>query len=44
MNCFNCEKPGHFTHDCTESKILYDQASYSNAYVNNCLILVEIVP
>ena len=24
MNSFNCGKPSHFAHDCTESKVLYD--------------------
>ena len=44
MNCFNYGKSGHFAHDCTESKVLYDQTCYSNAYVNSCLMLAETVP
>ena len=44
MNCFNCGKLGHFAHDCIESKVLYYQTCYSNAYVSNCLMLVETVP
>ena len=44
MNCFNCGKPGHFAHDYTESKVLYDQTRYSNAYVSSCLMLAKTVP
>ena len=44
MNYFNYGKPGHFGCDCTESKVLYDQTHFSNAYVSSCLMLVETVP
>ena len=44
MNCFNCGKPDHFTRDCIESNVLYDQTLYSNAYVNSCLMLAETIP
>ena len=44
MDCFNCGKPGHFSRDCIESKVLNDQTYYSNACVSSCLMLVEIVP
>ena len=43
MNYFNCGKPGHFTRDCTESKVLYKQTHYSNAYVSSFLMLTETV-
>ena len=35
MDCFNYGKPGHFARDCTESKVLFDQTHYSNAYVSS---------
>ena len=44
MNCFNYGKLGHFAHDCTEPKVIYDQIYFYNAFVNSCLILTKTVP
>ena len=43
-NCFNCDKLGHFTRDCTKSKVMFDHNSPSNIYVSSCLMLAETVP
>ena len=44
MNCCNCGKPGHFSCDCTEPKLIYDQIHFHNAFVSSCLMLTETVP
>ena len=44
MNCFNYGKPGHFAHDCTEPKVIYNQIHFHNAFVSSCLMLIETVP
>ena len=44
MNCFNNGKPGHFAHDCTEPKVIYDQIHFHNAFVSSYLMLTEIGP
>ena len=44
MNCFNYRKAGHFALDYIESKVLYDETRYSNAYVSSFLMLAETVP
>ena len=44
MNCFNCGKPGHFSCDCTEPKVIYDQIHFNNAFVSSCLMLIETIP
>ena len=43
MNYFNCGKPGHFAHDCTEPKVIYDQIHFHNSFVSICLMLIETV-
>ena len=43
MKYFNCGKLGYFARDCIESKVLYDQTRYSNAYVSSCLMLAKIL-
>ena len=43
MNCFNCGKLGHFSHDCIEPKVIYDKIHFHNAFVSSCLMLTETV-
>ena len=38
-NCFSCGKLGHFA-----PKVIYGQIHFHNAFVSNCLILIETVP
>ena len=33
MNYFNCGKLGHFSRDCTEPKVIYDQIHFHNAFL-----------
>lgn len=44
INCFNCGKPGHFAHDYTEPKVLFNHNHHSNLYVSSCLMLAKSVP
>lgn len=44
MNYFNYEKPSHFTCDCIESNVKYNQIHFYNAFVSSCLMLAEAVP
>ena len=44
MNCFNCGKPSHFSRDCIEPKVIYDEIHFHNAFVSSCLMLNETVP
>ena len=41
MNCVNYGKSGHFAHDCTELKVIYDQIHFHNALVSSFLMLTE---
>ena len=43
INCFNYGKPTHFACDCTESKVIYDQIHFHNAFVSSLLMLIETV-
>ena len=43
-NCFNCGKPDHFAHDCTEPKVMFNHNSSSNIYVSSFLMLAKIFP
>jgi len=43
INCFNYGKPGHFTHNCTEPKVMFNHNHPFNLYISNCLIFVESV-
>ena len=44
MNCFNCGKPGHFSRDCIELKVIYDQIHFHNAFSSSFLMLTGTVP
>ena len=44
MNCFNCGKPGHFAHDSTKSKVMFNHSHPSNLYFSRCSMLAKSIP
>ena len=44
MNCFNCGKLSHFSRDCIELKVKYDQIHFYNTFVSSFLMLTKTIP